>query len=849
MDDCRLRSRRRAARALAEKRRRGTTGVSCDEESPTRERAKPPRRKKKEPIYEEDVIDGFAILSFKNYEDIEISLKMGKGPNNGTISVKEEETPTIKQEPVLPPSKPVVVEKQVERSRPFGLGIEKRIENIKQEAATSDDSSREKEKPRERERERVDRIIKREAEEDRLSDASSRCSSGKGYICDSEDDDKASDSGSVLFSETPPPVRKQDGGDGESGGSGPAAPAVAVNGHSPPRQEEKVIVPPSPQPQQPPPIAVQPPPSQLVVGNGVGPKTERMSPAAAVVSSYPPQPPPAMYPPGLGGYHPPPQHSSHQPPPPVYHPPLYAPYNSTPYLPPAAQRINRSPVGLKIVTTTCAVMTTTTTTSHRETVNSSMIGRTHSPRGHSPTRERDSYSSNVSSLSRGSVGTPVSLSPYHPPPQQSSLSYTKPSVWVSSSSGSQVPSAARISHPQFPAPMFPPAPPPVSTAPPAPNPFSAESLFQSNQGDLLRRELDSRFLATQDRGPYIRTEMHHHQHQHTHVHQHTTPIIPPPAPTLFTPPIFKEMPKTAGIDSSFYRQGLGFSGYPGYSPGLLHPTFGPSTPFAPPTHLPTFTPKQLTEPTKPKTVKTGKWNAMHVRVAWEIYHHQQKGGLSAESKVGSLLKDPLRPPTHMFGPPFPSAHRPPPTFEPPPPPTAFPPMGQPGSIGFQGGSMFGRYAAAAAPPTAYPALPTFPHTAPPLHDPWTRLNSSRLAPPGFPTGWGMKPEPSAEEKSRERARREEKARRLAQLGSKVRERSPLRGEGSSKDEAAYLRQSLRPPHFPAPAWEHHYRYDPLRFNPLVAAALREEEAKLFYPGLRGKAPSPHQPKEESSQSR
>ncbi|CAH1403443.1 unnamed protein product [Nezara viridula] len=77
MDDCRLRSRRRAARALAEKRRRGTAGVSCDEESPTRERAKPPRRKKKEPIFEEDVIDGFAILSFKNYEDIEVREQAG----------------------------------------------------------------------------------------------------------------------------------------------------------------------------------------------------------------------------------------------------------------------------------------------------------------------------------------------------------------------------------------------------------------------------------------------------------------------------------------------------------------------------------------------------------------------------------------------------------------------------------------------------------------------------------------------------------------------------------------------------------------------------------------------------
>lgn len=48
------------------------------------------------------------------------------------------------------------------------------------------------------------------------------------------------------------------------------------------------------------------------------------------------------------------------------------------------------------------------------------------------------------------------------------------------------------------------------------------------------------------------------------------------------------------MDTPFYRQALGFTGYPGYSPGLLHPTFGPmqgTTPFAPPTHLPTFTPK------------------------------------------------------------------------------------------------------------------------------------------------------------------------------------------------------------------------------------------------------------------
>lgn len=79
---------------------------------------------------------------------------------------------------------------------------------------------------------------------------------------------------------------------------------------------------------------------------------------------------------------------------------------------------------------------------------------------------------------------------------------------------------------------------------------------------MLRRELDSRFLASsQERAlavsaPYLRTEMHHHQHQHTHVHQHTaTPLISavaatattipnnvstiPPAPTsaLYPPPL------------------------------------------------------------------------------------------------------------------------------------------------------------------------------------------------------------------------------------------------------------------------------------------------------------------------
>ncbi|CAG2064381.1 unnamed protein product, partial [Timema podura] len=95
------------------------------------------------------------------------------------------------------------------------------------------------------------------------------------------------------------------------------------------------------------------------------------------------------------------------------------------------------------VTTALPVMTTTTTTSHRDIVTTPVVGRSHSPRGHSPTRERDSYSSNVSSLSRSSI-TPVSVavsaaitsnsSPFSSPATavvSSSLAFSKTPAWVS----------------------------------------------------------------------------------------------------------------------------------------------------------------------------------------------------------------------------------------------------------------------------------------------------------------------------------------------------------------------------------------------------------------------------------
>ena len=47
--------------------------------------------------------------------------------------------------------------------------------------------------------------------------------------------------------------------------------------------------------------------------------------------------------------------------------------------------------------------------------------------------------------------------------------------------------------------------------------------------------------------------------------------------------------------------------------------------------------------------KTGKWNAMHVRIAWEIYHHQAKQNPDKAASM-KTASDMLRPPSHMYPP-------------------------------------------------------------------------------------------------------------------------------------------------------------------------------------------------------
>nr|XP_035928905.1 fibrosin-1-like protein [Halichoerus grypus] len=174
--------------------------------------------------------------------------------------------------------------------------------------------------------------------------------------------------------------------------------------------------------------------------------------------------------------------------------------------------------------------------------------------------------------------------------------------------------------------------------------------------ELLRQELNARFLvqsaerpgAPLGPGALLRAEFHQHQHthQHTHQHQHTfapfpaglppTPLLPPAAP----PPFDKYAPK---LDSPYFRHSNFFPSFSSAIPGLptLLPHPGPfgslQGAFQPKTSNPievtgrasavhTLLQKGpgVSDPYRTTVRKPGKWCAVHVQIAWQIYHHQQK---------------------------------------------------------------------------------------------------------------------------------------------------------------------------------------------------------------------------------
>ncbi|XP_027812176.1 fibrosin-1-like protein isoform X20 [Ovis aries] len=252
--------------------------------------------------------------------------------------------------------------------------------------------------------------------------------------------------------------------------------------------------------------------------------------------------------------------------------------------------------------------------------------------------------------------------------------------------------------------------------------------------ELLRQELNARFLvqsAPLGPGALLRAEFHQHQHthQHTHQHQHTFapfPAGPPPPPLLphaAPPPFDKYTPK---LDSPYFRHS-----------------------------------NQVSDPYRTAIRKPGKWCAVHVQIAWQIYHHQQKIKMQLEPHkldVGTKLDLFSRPPapgvfagfhypqdlarplfsssgaTHPAANPFgPSAH-----------PGSFLPTGHLtdpfsrsstfGGLGSLGSNAFGGLGSHALTPSSGGIFapkegPTL-HGLPSPHEAWNRLHR---APPSFPT--------------------------------------------------------------------------------------------------------------------
>ncbi|XP_027812172.1 fibrosin-1-like protein isoform X15 [Ovis aries] len=274
--------------------------------------------------------------------------------------------------------------------------------------------------------------------------------------------------------------------------------------------------------------------------------------------------------------------------------------------------------------------------------------------------------------------------------------------------------------------------------------------------ELLRQELNARFLvqsAPLGPGALLRAEFHQHQHthQHTHQHQHTFapfPAGPPPPPLLphaAPPPFDKYTPK---LDSPYFRHSntsnpLELTGRASAVHTLLQKAPGVSDPY------------------RTAIRKPGKWCAVHVQIAWQIYHHQQKIKMQLEPHkldVGTKLDLFSRPPapgvfagfhypqdlarplfsssgaTHPAANPFgPSAH-----------PGSFLPTGHLtdpfsrsstfGGLGSLGSNAFGGLGSHALTPSSGGIFapkegPTL-HGLPSPHEAWNRLHR---APPSFPT--------------------------------------------------------------------------------------------------------------------
>ncbi|XP_065106893.1 fibrosin-1-like protein isoform X3 [Paramisgurnus dabryanus] len=577
---------------------------------------RPTRRKRRESgSQEEDIIDGFAIASFVTLDRLEnkhAPLKLEKKRWDEIMvkrqkEVEENVTPDIDENGFSDLATSVGRDQERVKDRLLKNTYSKKN---KRSLNRLSQTARKTEEPEVN-------TAHRSSSKDRHSESSTHSLSGRGYSCDSESDidDKVSDVGSEkLFSPTAPKVTATD----ENLGSKTCS-STKVSGlqRSQEQSNDVSFVPPisSPTPASPPtgspaPAAAAAPPPR--------PHPISPNPLSIKKESLPPIPTPPLL---RNQSHP----QEHRIPPPSHHsrPIISHHHHPSPYS--SLHDISNSP--------------------------STLPPKHHLP--HSPHHHLGSLSSPAPPLPLSLAGLPSSHYSLHSPSHFSN-------------------------HPaMFATPATLPPPPTLPTnslvvpGHPAGPPYPDFSRARRDgacirEHNLLRQELNNRFLVqSSERGrgsapgatgsplapvSLLRAEFHQHQHmhQHQHTHQHTFTPFPaslPPAAIIgppTAPPMFdKYAPK---LDNPFLRHSNFFPSYPPAMPGMppLLPHSGPfsslqgafqpkasnpidvaARPGAVPHTLLQKDPR-LTDPFRSSVRKPGKWCAVHVQIAWQIYHHQQK---------------------------------------------------------------------------------------------------------------------------------------------------------------------------------------------------------------------------------
>uniref|UniRef100_UPI00398F3159 autism susceptibility gene 2 protein-like isoform X2 n=1 Tax=Pristiophorus japonicus TaxID=55135 RepID=UPI00398F3159 len=165
-----------------------------------------------------------------------------------------------------------------------------------------------------------------------------------------------------------------------------------------------------------------------------------------------------------------------------------------------------------------------------------------------------------------------------------------------------------------------------------------------SEQEMIRQELNSRYLSSQgtERSPALgpppfQFHQHSHQHQHTHqhTHQHFAPypaipqaagLVPAPAPSMVHAPgrnYFQAYhAPVSGIPSVLPPAGPFSSLQGAFQPKAPNPELASRSGAVP--HALLQKDPRLTDAYRPTIRKPGKWCAMHVRIAWMIYRHQEK---------------------------------------------------------------------------------------------------------------------------------------------------------------------------------------------------------------------------------